>query len=106
MPKKVGPWRDNQNVTRASFGSWNLGVWLMKWTRCGVSKFIRGEVIDKTLSRGASIRATRYSKYSLAPLNRKLKKSGRVVRMIGGGRRLFLPGGERKYRIGIQGKGC
>src|SRR6266849_3208417 len=84
--------------TLALIGSLNLGVRLMNWTRCGVSKFIGGmKVMDKSSSRGASIRATRTSKYSLAPLNSMLARLGRIERVIGG-RRFSLSGRDREDR--------
>jgi hypothetical protein len=54
--------------------------------------------MNKSWSRGASIRATRSSRYSLTPLNRKLVRSGRIECVIGGGRRLSLSGRDREDR--------
>ncbi len=52
--------------------------------------------MDKLSSRGASIRVTRSSKYSLAPLNVIVLRSGRIERVIGGGRWLSLSGRDRE----------
>ena len=43
-------------------------------------------------SRGASIRATRSSKYSMTPLNLKSVRAGRMVSVNGGGRRCSVSG--------------
>ena len=54
--------------------------------------------MNKVWSRGASIRATRSSKYSLAPLKIIVLRSVRIERVIGGGRRLSLSGRDREDR--------
>src|SRR6266566_530312 len=73
---------------RASTGGWMFGVRATNWASCGVSNMSRWKnVICKLSSRGASIRATRSSKYSLTPLNQKKVRAGKGERVCGCGRR-------------------
>jgi hypothetical protein len=63
---------------------------------CGVLNAISlKKVILKLLSRGASMRTTRSSKYSLTPLKAKYPRMGRTERVEGGGRRLAWSGQDR-----------
>ena len=68
----------------------------MNWTICGASKSSEwNEVIPKSQSRGASMRDTRSSKYSLAPLNPKRERARRTERICGGGKRFSGSGQDR-----------
>src|SRR5712691_6913690 len=80
-------------------GALSVGLRLMNWKSCGVSKMVwLKKVICNSHSRGASIWAQISSKYSLAPLNRILVRLGRIERVGGGIRQLFGAGRGRGYR--------
>src|SRR6267154_38976 len=82
--------------------AFEYGVRRMNWTRCGVSRWrCSKKIIEKALSRGRSMWATRSSRYSLAPLNLKRARAGRTQRVGGGRRRVCLSGrgrGDSKSR--------
>src|SRR6266852_6047296 len=53
------------------------------------------KVIRKSASRGASVRATKSSKYSQVPLNEKDVRAGRTARVLGRWRRQCQSGRDR-----------
>src|SRR6266403_2186332 len=88
---------------RALSHAMRFGVRLMNWVSSGVSNMSWWKNrISNLPSRGASIRATRSSKYSFTPSKVKRMRERRTERMGGGASR--LPGQGEDEAIGIEAK--